>query len=167
MNQMKSIKRSVSLFLCVLLLAAAAMVTTGCSDSKNSSSTLQQSSSVAQDSQSVPQSSEAASNAQAEVLGEGETVFQFVMADADGKETAYEIHTDKTTVGEALLELGLIAGEESEYGLYVKEVGGITADYDADGSYWAFYIDGEYASTGVDATEIVAGSVYELRVEKG
>ena len=123
MNQMKSIKRSVSLFLCVLLLAAAAMVTTGCSDSKNSSSALQQSSSVAQDSQSVPQSSEAASDAQAEVLGEGETVFQFVMADADGKETAYEIHTDKTTVGEALLELGLIAGEESEYGLYVKEVG--------------------------------------------
>ena len=48
MNQMKSIKRSVSLFLCVLLLAAAAMVTTGCSDSKNSSSALQQSSSVAQ-----------------------------------------------------------------------------------------------------------------------
>ena len=28
--------------------------------------------------------------------------------------------------------------------------------------YWAFYIDGEYAQTGVDATEIVADTTYEL-----
>ena len=169
MNQMNWIKKSVSLFLCVLLIAASAMVTTGCSNSENSSSVAQQSSSVvSQDSESLPQSSsQAQEDAQAEVLGEGETVFQFVMADADGKEKAYEIHTDKATVGEALLELGLIAGDESEYGLYVKEVCGITADYDADGSYWAFYIDDEYASTGVDSTEIVPGSIYSLRVEKG
>ena len=54
-----------------------------------------------------------------------------------------EIHTDQETVGAALLELGLIAGEESEYGLFIKTVNGLTADYDTDGVYWAFYIDGE------------------------
>lgn len=169
MKQMNRIKKSVSLFLCVLLLAAAAMGMTGCSENKNSSSTAQQSSSVVQDS-SVPESSSAAQDSQStdlQVLGEGDTTFEFVATDADGKTTSYEIHTDKKTVGEALLELDLIAGDEGDYGLYVKQVCGITADYDTDGSYWAFYIDGEYASTGVDSTDIVPGSVYEFRVEKG
>lgn len=100
------------------------------------------------------------------VLGEGSTVFTLMVTDQDGNETAFEIHTDKTTVGEALLELDLIAGDESEYGLYVKTVNGITADYDVDGTYWAFYINGEYASTGVDATDIEEGGSYALKVEK-
>ena len=39
--------------------------------------------------------------------------------DKDGNETNFEIHTDKTTVGEALMEVGLLEGEESEYGLFV------------------------------------------------
>ena len=55
---------------------------------------------------------------------------------------------DRVPVLLALLALDLIAGEDSQYGLYVKTVNGITADYDTDGSYWAFYIDGEYAQTG-------------------
>ena len=59
-----------------------------------------------------------------------------------------------------------IAGDETEYGLYVKEVNGFVADYDTDGTYWAFYIDGEYAMTGVDQTEITEGSTYTLQVEK-
>ena len=60
-------------------------------------------------------------------------------------------------MGDALTELGLIEGEDSEYGLYVKTVNGITADYDTDGHYWAFYVDGEYAQTGVDATRSPPG----------
>ena len=81
-------------------------------------------------------------------------------------ETNFEVHTDKTTVGEALLDVDLIAGDESEYGLYVKTVNGITADYDVDQTYWAFYVNGEYASTGVDATAIEAGATYSFKVEK-
>lgn len=50
-----------------------------------------------------------------------------------------------TTVGKALLDQGVIAGEDSSYGLYVKTVNGTTLDYDTDGMYWAFYINGEYA----------------------
>ena len=61
--------------------------------------------------------------------------------------------------------LELIAGDESEYGLYVKMVNGITADYDADGVYWAFYINGEYAATGVDSTPITEGESYSFKVE--
>lgn len=96
------------------------------------------------------------------VLGEGAATFYFTAQDVDGTVTKYEIHTDAATVGEALLALELIAGEASEYGLYVTTVNGITADWDTENAYWAFYIDGEYAMTGVDATEIVAGTTYEL-----
>ena len=95
-------------------------------------------------------------------MGEGATSFYLTVKDVDGTVTKFQINTDATTVGEALLALELIAGDESDYGLYVKVVNGITADYDVDKSYWAFYIDGEYALTGVDATDIVAGTTYEL-----
>ena len=78
----------------------------------------------------------------------------------------FTIHTDKDTVGAALLEHELIAGEEGAYGLYVKQVNGMTADFDVDQSYWAFYINGEYAMTGVDMTEITEGANYRLAYER-
>ena len=78
----------------------------------------------------------------------------------------FTIKTDKETVGEALAENGLISGDEGPYGLYVKVVNGITADYDVDRSYWAFNINGEYAMTGVDVTEITEGATYQLEYVK-
>jgi hypothetical protein len=78
----------------------------------------------------------------------------------------FTIKTDKKTVGEALQEHGLISGEEGPYGLYVKVVNGITADYDVDKSYWSFNINGEYAMTGVDTTEIAEGVTYQLEYTK-
>jgi len=139
-------KKFTSLLLCMMLIVAMAL-TAGCGEKK-------------QDSNSAGQ--EVSTN----VLGEGSTQFNFTVVDKDGKETAFEIHTDKTTVGEALLELGLIAGEEGAYGLYVKTVNGITADYDVDQTYWAFYVNGEYGMTGVDATNIEDGASYSFKVEK-
>jgi len=86
---------------------------------------------------------------------------------AEEQQVTFTVKTDKDTVGAALLEHGLIAGEESQYGLYVKVVNGMTADYDVDQSYWAFYANGEYAMTGVDSTEITEGTVYQLVYTKG
>lgn len=100
------------------------------------------------------------------VLGEGSLQFPFTVTDPDGNETSFEIHTEKETVGEALSELGLIEGEDSEYGLFVQTVCGITLDYDKDGLYWAFYINEEYASSGVDSTAITEGDSYHLKAEK-
>jgi len=104
--------------------------------------------------------------ADSNVLGEGAVEFTFEVVDGNGNTTEFTINTDKKTVGEALQDVSLIEGEDSEYGLYVKTVNGITADYDVDQTYWAFYIDGEYASTGVDSTDVVAGSTYSFKVEK-
>ena len=99
--------------------------------------------------------------------GGSEKQFTFVVTDIDGNDTAFEITTDKNTVGEALTDEGLIEGDDGPYGLYVKTVNGITADYDADGTYWAFYENGEYAMSGVDKTDIVPGAEYSFKVEKG
>ena len=85
---------------------------------------------------------------------------------AEDQLVTFTIKTDKDTVGEALFEHELIAGEEGQYGLYVKAVNGITADYDVDQSYWAFYINDEYAMTGVDSTAIEEGVAYSLKIEK-
>ena len=79
----------------------------------------------------------------------------------------FTIKTDKTTVGEALMEHGLIDGDQGAYGLYVKEVNGMVADYDVDQTYWAFYVNGEYGMTGVDMTEINEADVYQLELAKG
>ena len=94
-------------------------------------------------------------------LGEGSKTL-VVRVEVEENSVTFTIHTDAETVGEALLELGLIAGEESQYGLYIKQVNGMTADYDIDQTYWAFYINGEYAMTGADTTPISEGEVYSL-----
>lgn len=101
-----------------------------------------------------------------ETVGQGATAFSVEVKDAEGKTTKFTVQTDEKTVGAALQKLNIIAGEASDYGLYIKEVTGITADYDKDGTYWAFYIDGQYALTGVDLTDVKAGAAYTFAVEK-
>ena len=80
----------------------------------------------------------------------------------DDKSVTFTIHTDKTTLGDALIEHGLIVGETGMYGLYVKTVNGMLADYDIDGSYWSFYKGGEMMMTGVDGEPISGGEHYEI-----
>ena len=94
-------------------------------------------------------------------LGEGSKTIT-VEVTANEKTVVFTVKTDADTVGAALLELGLIAGDAGEYGLYVKTVNGMLADFDVDQTYWAFNIGGEYAMTGVDQTEITEGTVYQL-----
>ena len=65
-------------------------------------------------------------------LGEGAHSFTLEITDADGKTITATIHTDAETVGEALSNLEIVQGEDSEFGLYIKTVNGITADYDVD-----------------------------------
>lgn len=148
-------KKISSFLLCSMLITAMAFSTAGCNGSASR-----------KDSQ-VSETGTETSSREGSVLGEGSMQFTFTVTDPEGNETEFEIHTDKETVGEALTELGLIEGEEGEFGLYVKTVNGITADYDKDGIYWAFYINGEYAQTGVDSTAVTEGDTYSFKAEKG
>lgn len=78
----------------------------------------------------------------------------------------FTIKTDCTVLGDALKEHNLVEGEESEFGLYIKKVNGILADYDKNGAYWAFSKDAEMMLNGVDTTEISDGEHYELTYTK-
>lgn len=106
-----------------------------------------------------------ATTAELNVRGEGNTEFEFKVITLAGETKTFTVRTDKTIVGEALLDAVLIAGEDSQYGLYVKTVDGETVDYDTHGKYWAFYVDGVYAASGVDSTTIEAGKVYSFKAE--
>ena len=72
------------------------------------------------------------------------------------------IKTDCDNFGDALLESGLAEGDDGAYGLYVKKVNGISADYDKDKAYWGFSIEGEPMPYGVSDAEISGGESYEL-----
>lgn len=154
----KSTKKHQLLLCCTMLILSMSFLTTGCADNSKQEP-------VSAPETDVTPETDAASSTDITVLGEGSISFPFTVIDGDGNTTQFEIHTDKETVGQALLELELIAGDDSEYGLYVKTVNGITVDYDSDGKYWAFYIDDEYATSGVDSTPITDGSSYAFKVE--
>jgi len=100
-------------------------------------------------------------------IGTGDTVFQFLVTGPDETITGWDVHTDETTVGAALLAVGLIAGDESDWGLMVTEVSGIVADWDENQAFWAFYADGEFAMAGVDETDIEPGVVYAFVYTQG
>ena len=100
-----------------------------------------------------------------DTIGKGATSFKLEIVPKDASAVNITVKTDESTVGAALLANEIIAGDDSEYGLYVKCVNGVTADFDVDGTYWAFYINGEYAMTGVDSTDIEDGAAYALKVE--
>ena len=140
----KCIFKAFSLFLCIVLIAVTALIAVGCQEKT-----------VENDTKEV-----------SKVLGAGNVKFYLIVTDKSGNSEKFEINTDKDIVGDALQELDLISGDEDDYGLYVKVVNGIEADFDKDGTYWAFYINGEYAMSGIDSTKIEPGATYTLKVEK-
>ena len=99
-------------------------------------------------------------------LGKGAKTITVVVT-AEEKSVTFTVHTDADNLGDALLGVGLVDGEQGAYGLYIKEVNGMTADYDTDSSYWALKQNGEYLMSGADFTPVFDGERFELAYEKG
>ena len=98
-------------------------------------------------------------------IGTGaKTVFLEVIA--EDKAVTFTVKTDKNNLEEALAEHSLISGEKGPYGMYVKFVNGIEADYDKDKTYWSLSKNGEYMTTGVSDTNISDGDKYEFTYTK-
>ena len=146
---LNSTRKLLSLVLCIVLIAAMALLATGCGNKENPET-------------QPSQATESSIPTDVTVKGEGKTSFYFHVTNLDGTVTKFMVKTDKKTVGEALLETALITGDPSDYGLYVTSVNGLTADWATENAYWAFYINGEYAQTGVDTTDITAGATYSM-----
>ena len=94
-------------------------------------------------------------------FGNGAKTVQ-VEVKAEEQSVTFTIKTDADTLGAALKEHDLIAGEEGAFGLYVKTVNGILADYDVDQTYWSLTKNGEMMMLGVDGVTIADGEHYEL-----
>lgn len=148
-------KKLLSVILSFVLIAVIALTMFGCNSNTNTETSTTQ----------PPATTQAQKPT---IVGEGEVQISFSVTHKDGTVKKFEVNTSKetATVGEALQNAGIIAGDIGDYGLYVKTVDGETLDYNTDGMYWAFYENGAYASKGVDQTEIVSGTQYEFKAEK-
>ncbi len=94
-------------------------------------------------------------------FGEGSKTIKVEVV-ADETSVTFTIKTNADTLGDALIEHSLVEGEEGQFGLYIKKVNGMLADYDVDQTYWGLTKDGEYVMTGADTTTIADGEHYEL-----
>lgn len=150
MKHMKDMKHRKHLSIALLLCLVLSFSFTGCNANTSDNAATQTSALWAN-----------ATYTEDTELGEGNTTVN-VEVKVDEQSVTFAVHTDQTVLGTALTDCGLVSGEEGDYGLYIKEVNGIQADYDADKAYWAFYKDGEYMNTGVDSTTISDGEHYEL-----
>jgi hypothetical protein len=157
-------KHLLSMVICLAMVAAIALTMTACDNGAGTGTTTAASGTTT--TAPAATGTTAAPVTGPTEMGIGYESFFFNVVDKDGNKTEFKIATDELTVGEALLNLGLIEGEDGEFGLYVKKVNGITADYSIDGTYWALYVNGEYAAKGVDQTEVTDGATYEFRVQK-
>ena len=140
-----SIKKLLALVLAFVLTAAAAL--TGCS------TTPAETTAPPAETQPVTE------------VGEGAANFELTIVDKDGVTHLYRVHTNVGMMGEALTEVDLIDGEQGPYGMYIKSVLGQVLDYETDGMYWSFYVNGEYAQTGVDQIPVEHNGKYMLKAE--
>lgn len=79
--------------------------------------------------------------------------------------TAYQVQTDAEFLRQAMEETeGLsFSGTESEYGMMVDTVNGLTADYNTNGAYWSFYVNGDYCNYGIDSQPVLNGDTFSIR----
>ena len=138
-----------SLHVMLALLAAMALTFTACAEKEIGSN--------------EPVETEAPASQTEEPASKIEFTMEVVKA--DGTKKSFTVKTDKENVGDALVAEGLISGEEGSYGWFITTIDGEYHKYEEDGKYWAFYIDGEYAMTGVSSTPVTAGATYTFKAE--
>lgn len=100
---------------------------------------------------------------------EGDTSRKNISVDviyADQTSDTFSIETEEETLRGALEQEHLVEGTESQYGLFVKTVNGVTAD-DSRQEWWCFTKNGESLETGVDTTMIADGDQYEITLTTG
>lgn len=150
-------KKVLSILMAVLIIVSLV----ACGNNVAETPSTEQGYSTENVSSTVPSLWDSATYKEDTTFGEGaKTVV--VEVKVEDKSVNFTIKSDAETLGEALLSHNLITGEESEFGLYIKTVNGILADYDVDASYWGFFKNGEYMMSGVDTTKFSDGEHYEL-----
>lgn len=163
-----TVKKSFALVLALVL----ALGMTACGNGESSSSETA-SSAASSEASSEAVSSEAASSEAApeeSAAGEEETTgsktITLTVVHGDGTSNDITVSTDAENLRDALEAEGIIAGEDSPYGMFVQTVDGETAD-DGQQEWWCLTKGGEMWNYGVDDTEIADGDVYEFTLTVG
>lgn len=166
----QKMKKSVKALLLALLPVISAVFCAGCNNNEgpeqHGTNVSDNGGENASDSSQVSSVWDSADYKEDVEVGEGAITVKVEVA-AEEKSVTITVHTDKDNLGAALLDNSLVSGDESEYGLYIKLVIGMEADYDKDGTYWSLSKDGEYLMTGADSTPIADGEHYEFTRTKG
>ena len=102
---------------------------------------------------------------------EGSKTYTLEVVDDTGSTASYSGRTDAESLSGIMDELVAEGnftydGSDSEYGLFISTVNGITADYDNDGAYWSIMVNGEYDQYGADSQPVSDGDDFELVYEK-
>ena len=92
----------------------------------------------------------------------GSKAYTVTVVHKDGTVKDFAYRTDAEYLAEALLEEGLVSGEESQYGLTIITVDGEDAVWETDNAYWAIWIGEEMAMTGASEIPVYDGSTYKL-----
>ena len=143
-----SMKKMLSLLLCVVLIAAMALMATGCSGEPTPSEQPNTQGSVPAESGSSESDAPEATE-----VGEGETVFYFSVVDTEGKQTEFKVSTNEKTVGAAL-----VAAEELTD--YIENGKNMCVEAEAD--HPLFWEDIASFSAG---TEKSANLIFDERME--
>ena len=95
-------------------------------------------------------------------LEAGSKAYTVTVVHKDGTVKDFSYRTNEEYLAGALLEEGLVSGEEGPYGLTGITVDGEDAVWDKDNAYWAIWVGEEMAMTGASEIPVYDGSTYKL-----
>ncbi len=112
----------------------------------------------------VPKGAFSEKNIATEVATVAKKDITIEVVNSSEKSVVYDVTTEAEFLRGAMDDAeGLeYSGDESQYGIMVKTVNGELADYDKNGAYWSFTVNGEYSNHGIDTQPINDGDEFVI-----
>lgn len=96
----------------------------------------------------------------------GDKTITVTVVHGDGSEKEFTCRTDEAYLAEVLIAEGIVEDNPSDYGLYILEADGETAD-ESNQEWWCITKGGESLNTGASDTPIEDGDQFELTLTTG
>lgn len=95
---------------------------------------------------------------------EGSKSVTIEVVDQEGNSITYDVVTEGMFLQQAMDDAeGLeYSGTEGEYGLVVDTVNGVYAGFDANRSYWGFFVNEEYCNYGIADQPVEDGDCFRI-----